>query len=297
MSKEEIVLKNKKLGIKTVFSSELTTVGKKEGKVVYLNDNYDDLEMINKHEVLHLFEDSKQFKEIKEIILRVIPKDELESLRKEYYFNYFNLYKDEKNIKEIINNEIVIDFIIKNGKFSVDIDNVIKNCYETIVNGSRNFSLNKRYLNLSLSKKIEQQFPNLSKWEKLFVLNYYVKGLPSGSNKYETIKNDISNELKKMYEYAEDCGNFVIDYKNNEYLEREFYGEMEALRARGDFYIAEHSLDNKDKLLQEMAKRFGDTLQAEYKHIVDFIKNSKYENAFKYLMLNETLTKFIGKKK
>jgi len=301
MNKEEIVLKNKELGIETVFSNDFSTAGKKEGKVVYLNDNYDDLEMINKHEILHLFEDSKQFKEIKEIILKVIHGDELENLRKEYYFNYLMLYKDEKDINEIIMNEIVIDFIIKNGKFSVDIDNVIKNCYETIVNGSRNFSLNKRYLNLSLSKKIEQQFTNLTKWEKLFVLNYYDginhKLEVKKETKYEDVREKINTVLKELYKFANDKENFRIYYTRNEELQREFQGEIQALKARGEGSAAEYVLHNKDGYIREMAKKFSDTLQAEYKHIVDFIKNSNYEDAFKYLMLNETLTKVYKQEK
>ena len=69
MSKEEIVLKNKELGIETIFSSDIETLGQVEGKVVYLNDNYEDLEKINKHEVLHLYEDSYLFRETKEAII------------------------------------------------------------------------------------------------------------------------------------------------------------------------------------------------------------------------------------
>ena len=130
MSKEEIVLYNKKLGIETIFSSELETVGKTEGKVIYLNDNFENLEQINKHEVLHFYEDTKQFKKIKEIILNALKKEELDRLRKEYRSLYFPLYKNEENVDEMIDNEIVIDFIIKDREYSVSIDQIVKDCFD-----------------------------------------------------------------------------------------------------------------------------------------------------------------------
>ena len=291
MNKEEIVLYNKNFGIDTIFSSNLETVGRVEGNVIYLNDNFEDLEQINKHEILHFYEETSQFKKIKEIILNALRKDELEILRKEYRGLYFPLYKNEENIDEMIDNEIVIDFIIKDREYSVNIDDIVKDCYEVIVSSSSKMTVNKRYLNISLSKKIDGQYPRLSKWEKLFVLNYYTKGLPNGENKYETIKNDISSELQRLYEYADNEENFVIDYQDNKYLEKEFEGEIEALKARGEQNRAEYCLKYKDRVLQEMAKRFSETQQAEYKHIVDFIKNTNYEDSFKCLMLKETLTK------
>ena len=297
MNREEIVLYNINLGIETIFSSELETIGKVEGKVIYLNDNFEDLELINKHEILHFYEDTKQFKKIKEIILNTLKKEELDRLRNEYRILYFSLYKNEENIDEMIDNEIVIDFIIKDREYSVSIDDIVKDCYEVIVSSSDKMTVNKRYLNISLSKKIDGQYPRLSKWEKLFVLNCYTKGLPSGENKYETIKNDINSELQRLYDYADNEENFAIDYKDNKYLEKEFEGEIEALKARGDLQRAEHCLRNKDRLLYEMAKKFGETQQAEYKHIVDFIRNAEYEDSFKCLMLNETLTKIYKQEK
>jgi len=297
VSKEEIVLYNKKLGIETIFSSELETVGKVEGKVIYLNDNFENLEQINKHEVLHFYEDTMQFKKIKEIILNVLKKEELDRLRNEYKSLYFPLYKNEENVDEMIDNEIVIDFIIKDREYSVSIDQIVKDCFEVIVSSSNKTSVNKRYLNISLSKKIDGQYSRLSKWEKLFVLNHYTKGLPNGESKYETIKNDITNELQRLYEYADNAENFIIDYKDNKYLEKEFEGELEAFKARGESEKAQYSLRNKERLLYEMAKKFSETQQAEYKHIVDFIRNTNYEDSFKYLMLNETLTKIYKQEK
>ena len=297
MKKEEIVLKNKELGIETIFSSDLETAGKVEGKVVYINDNYDDLEIINKHEVLHLFENSRQFKEIKEIILGVLDVNELNSLRKEYKEVYGFLYKNEGNINEIIDNEIVVDIIVKNVNCSIDIDNVIKNCYETIVNSKSTMSVNRRYLNITLSKKIEQNYPQLSKWEKFFVLNYYNKGLPNGSNKYEIIRKDINEELIRLYAFGEDINNFNIDFENNRDLEREVYGEIGAAKANGNNEKLTTISANYELYLKNKADKISKTLQAEYKHIVDFIKTSDYEDAFKCLMLKETLTKIYKQEK
>ena len=297
MKKEEIVLKNKELGIQTIFSSELESAGKVEGKVVYINDTYEDIETINKHETLHLFENSKQFKKIKDILLNILSKEELNELRKEYKEIYYELYKNEENIDEIIDNEIVIDIIVKNIKCSINIDDVIKNCYETIVNSKETLSISKRYLNITLSKKIEQNYPNLTKWEKIFVLNYYSKGLPNGKDKHEIIRKDIKEELQKLYDFSEVSSNFEIDYLNNKELEREVKGEIEAAKANGDNEKLVTITANYELYLKKKAESISKTLQAEYKHIVDFIKTSDYEDAFKCLILKETLSKVYKQEK
>ena len=52
----------------------------------------------------------------------------------------------------------------------------VKDAYTSIVTQSKSITFSnevKRYLNISLSKKIDQQFPKLSKWEKLFVFNSF----------------------------------------------------------------------------------------------------------------------------
>ena len=40
MNKEEIVLYNKSLGIETIFSSDILTLGFSQNNTIYLNDNY-----------------------------------------------------------------------------------------------------------------------------------------------------------------------------------------------------------------------------------------------------------------
>ena len=62
MNKEEIVLYNKSLGIETIFSSDILTLGFTQNNTIYLNDNYQNLEQINRHEILHLYENTTQFK-------------------------------------------------------------------------------------------------------------------------------------------------------------------------------------------------------------------------------------------
>lgn len=291
MKKEEIVLYNKQYGIDTIFSSEIDTVGYKEGKVIYLNDNYEDLEKTNMHELLHFFEESVQFKQIKEMILSLLKDSELKQLREEYKNAYAYLYKDEINFKDLIDNEIVIDFIVKYREFSVDIDDIVKDCFSTIINSNSRMSVNKRYLNIVLSKKIDQQFPLLSKWEKLFVLNYYKKGLPTGKNKYDIVKSDINKELLRLYSYGEDKNNFTIDYVGNNELIRELNGELNIKRSRGEIAEVLNIERNFNYYLSIKAIKISESLWAEYKHIVDFIRTSDYDDAFKCLMLNETLTK------
>ena len=134
MDKEEIVLYNKQFGVDTIFSSKIETVGYKDGYVIYINDDYEDLEKINKHELLHFFENSVQFQHIKEIILSSLDVNELNKLRKEYQDIYGFLYKHESNVNDLIDNEIIIDFILKDRSYSVSIDDIVKNCFELSVN-------------------------------------------------------------------------------------------------------------------------------------------------------------------
>ena len=100
--------KNKMLGIETIFYNENSTVlGYKEGKTIYLNEDYDDLEKLNMHEVLHFYENTETFNNIKKVVFKLIDKEELLRLRKEYYSNYENLYNENS---DLIDNEIIIDF-------------------------------------------------------------------------------------------------------------------------------------------------------------------------------------------
>ena len=67
MSMKGIIDSNNKLGVKTSFFSEDNGIfGYTENGTIYLNEFYNvDFEMVNKHELLHLFEESKQFLAIK----------------------------------------------------------------------------------------------------------------------------------------------------------------------------------------------------------------------------------------
>ena len=79
MNLESIILDNENLGIKTHFFCENNGVlGYTENGEIYLNEFYNnDLEMVNKHEVLHLFENSKQFLGVKKILFNALGEKEL----------------------------------------------------------------------------------------------------------------------------------------------------------------------------------------------------------------------------
>ena len=169
---------NKSLGIATSFySAQDDILGYSENNVIYLNTFYkEDLELVNKHETLHFFKDSKQFKLIKKVIFSIIDEEKLNELRDNYSLKYQGLYSDEDIKNGVLDEEITIDIIIGNGEFPINVDEYVKDAYTSIVTQSKSITFSnevKRYLNISLSKKIDQQFPKLSKWEKLFVLNYY----------------------------------------------------------------------------------------------------------------------------
>ena len=304
MTKKEIIESNKKLGLKTAFFGQANDIlGYYENGTVFLNEFYpNDMEKTNKHEVLHMFEDSEKFKIAKDVILKTLSHKERSEMYRQYYVRYAGLYSEEEIEKGILDNEIAIDAIIGNGKFSKEIEETAKGLFELIVGDEQSeINYKKRYLNLALSNKIEQNFSQLTNWEKLFVLNFYAeekKGLPNNKQtKYQEVRKDINNELERLYAFAENEENFKIQVEENKELEREFQGEIDALKSRGQENEADLLLDNKSKALEEMAKEISKNLYAEYNHIVDFIKTSEYEPAFKCLMLRETLNKTYRQEK
>ena len=58
----------------------------------------------------------------------------------------------------------------------------------------------KRFLNIGLSKQLNQQFNKLTQWEKLFVLNYNAQN-PFPKNKetkHEQVRQDINIALQDL---------------------------------------------------------------------------------------------------
>ena len=152
------------------------------------------------------------------------------------------------------------------------------------------------HLNLSVSSKIKDQYAELSKWEKLFVENFFEgKPRPTGKTRIAKVREEIDKELSRLYALVENEGCFAIDYENNPDLDREFESEIKALITRGEAQTAEYYKNNPQQAKKEMAKKYAKTLYEEYKHIVDFIKSTNYEHAFKALMLRETLIKTYKK--
>lgn len=293
---ENIILENEKLGLITKLYNENSDIlGYSEGKTIYLNTFHNsDLETVNKHETLHLYENSKNFKLIKKVIFSLLKKDDISNLRKYYSIKYNGIYKKEDLDNGILDNEIIIDIIIGNGKFPITLENYIKNAYDFIVKKDQNTLLtSKRYLNLVVSTKTKQQFPQLTNWEKIFITNYYnsTNTLPSNKkNKYEKIRETINEELNKLYMLANNLDNFTINI-NSEELIKEYEIEIMKLINKGLYEEVAHFKNNRDDTLKKMALRFTKNLHAEYIHVVNFIKSTDYDSAFKYLMLKETLTK------
>ena len=296
MSKEEIVEYNKSLGIETYFYNDIDSlsIGYTQDNKIYLNEAYDIelLEKVNKHEVLHKFENSKEFKEIKETLLNSSVLN-MEELRKEYSLKYAGVYTNREINKGILDNEIIIDYISSNLELPVSIDEVIKNAYEYIVSkGEIEYSHDRKYMNITLSTKIEQQYKDFSKWDKLFILNYYdgkKHTIPSDKRtRKEVIKQTIHDEYKRLVDLKNNPEYFKIDPHSEEVL-REYESQLKASVARGE--DIEHYKSNKEGVLSTLATNIGNRLYEEYKHLATYIESTNYEESFKYLLLNETLTK------
>ena len=140
---------------------------------------------------------------------------------------------------------------------------------------------------------------SLSKWEKMFASNYYRNKNYDGSipmfpsdNKEQRIKEDIQKELNKLYNLTKE--DFIIDLDSPSLI-REYESELKALEQRGEKTKADYIRRNKTNALEELSNVYSEKLYEEYKHIVDFIKTANYEDAFKVLMLRETLLKVYKK--
>ena len=145
-----VVSDNMKLGLYTVFfSGDESVLGYTKGNSIYLNERCgEEIELVNKHEVLHHYEDGSCFKRIKETILSSLDEKDLRHLRNDYMLKYCSLYSREEIENGIIDTEIAIDLIIGNSPLKFDIDKVVVNAYEIITSSSRVNKIDKRYNSL-----------------------------------------------------------------------------------------------------------------------------------------------------
>lgn len=145
-----VVADNMKLGLYTVFfSGDESILAYTKGKSIYLNERIgEEIEVVNKHEVLHHYENSECFKKIKFQFLNSLSEDEIGQLRNEYMLKYYGLYSKEEVEKGIIDTEIAIDLIIGNSSIKFDPDDIVNNAYDKIISSSRINKIDKRYNSL-----------------------------------------------------------------------------------------------------------------------------------------------------
>ena len=298
MTNKEIESFNKIFGINTIFYYDDKSVcGYEENNTIYLNLNSNkDLEKVNMHELLHFYEETEVFNKIKERVISSLKENkEFDKLKEEYELKYFGIYSLEEIEKGIIDNEIVIDALVGDYPYfkKEDLDNL---CIE-ILKSEKKETDSRRYLILNMNNNIENM--NLSKWEKMFASNYYRNKNYDGNtpmfpsdNKEQRIKEDIQKELNKLYNLTKE--DFIIDLDSPSLI-REYESELKALEQRGEKNKADYIRNNKTNALEELSNVYSEKLYEEYKHIVDFIKTANYEDAFKVLMLRETLLKVYKK--
>ncbi len=298
MTNKEIETFNKTFGIETVFYYDDKSIcGYEENNTIYLNLNSKkDLKNVNMHELLHFFEETEMFNKIKErVIKRLKENNVFDELKEEYELKYFGIYSLDEIEKGIIDNEIVIDVLV--GDFPYFKKEELEDLCKEILKAEKKETDSRRYLILNMNNNIRNM--NISKWEKIFASNYYknknydgnTPAFPS-NNKEQVIKENIEKELNKLYNLDKDTFKISLDSQS---LIREYESEIKALEQRGEKDKANYIRNNKTKALEELSNIYSEKLYEEYKHIVDFIKNANYEDAFKALMLRETLLKVYKK--
>lgn len=298
MTNKEIEAFNKTFGIETVFYYDDKSIcGYEENNIIYLNLNSKkDLKNVNMHELLHFFEETEVFSKIKEKVISSLKENNIfDELKEEYELKYFGIYSLDEIEKGIIDNEIVIDVLV--GDFPYFKKEELEDLCKEILKAEKKETDSRRYLILNMNNNIRNM--NISKWEKIFASNYYknknydgnTPAFPS-NNKEQVIKEDIKKELNKLYNLDKDTFKISLDSQS---LIREYESELKALEQRGEKYKANYIRNNKINTLEELSNIYSEKLYEEYKHIVDFIKNANYEDAFKAIMLRETLLKVYKK--
>lgn len=298
MTNKEIEAFNKTFGIETVFYYDDKSIcGYEENNIIYLNLNSKkDLKNVNMHELLHFFEETEMFNKIKERVIKRLKENNIfDELKEEYELKYFGIYSLDEIEKGIIDNEIVIDVLV--GDFPYFKKEELEDLCKEILKAEKKETDSRRYLILNMNNNIRNM--NISKWEKIFASNYYKNKNYDGNtpvfpsnNKEQVIKEDIEKELNKLYNLDKDTFKIRLDSQS---LIREYESELKALEQRGEKEEANYIRNNKTMALEELSKTYSEKLYEEYKHIVDFIKNANYEDAFKVLMLRETLLKVYKK--
>ena len=294
-SVKEIVIDNAALGIKTAFFSKKKGVlGYAEGNTIYLNKYYEgELELVNKHELLHFFENSKQFLGIKKIVLNILKEHDLETIRNIYYLRYFGLYTKEEIDNGVLDNEIIIDFILDNGYFDVRAEDYIKDAFDTIVKGSNGVKLTvegRKYMNLTTSKNLKVRYSQASKWDQLFVEDFYNgKEKPNGENKYEVIANDAKKAAHSIInEWNPRI--FEIDIEDNPYLKRRVDDSIRAAEAKGQYAVANYLREKYSAELASLAVDTRQSLANQYLITMKLLNESDYSDSFKYLIMKEFFT-------
>lgn len=298
MTNKEIEAFNKAFGIETVFYyDDISICGYEENNTIYLNLNSKkDLKNVNMHELLHFFEETEVFNRIKERVIKSLKENNVfDELKEEYELKYYGIYSIDEIEKGIIDNEIVIDILV--GDFPYFKEEELENLCKEILKAEKKETNSRRYLILNMNNNIRNM--NISKWEKIFASNYYKNKNYDGSvptfpsdNKEQVIKEDIEKELNRLCSLTKDYFKIRLDSPS---LIGEYESELKALEQRGEKDKANYIRNNKTKALEELSKIYSEKLYEEYKHIVDFIKNANYKDAFKVLMLRETLLKVYKK--
>lgn len=156
MNTAAIKRNNEQLGFETMFFNESKgIISYTERGVIYLNTAYEKVGMANKREILHHFEKHPYFQAIKSACLAKLERQEYKKLYKFYLKKYETLYSKEEIKNGVLDNEMVIDMIIGNGKFKVSLQNYAKKFYKDIISCLQKWADGKRYTSYTVETEKE----------------------------------------------------------------------------------------------------------------------------------------------
>jgi len=140
-------------------------------------------------------------------------------------------------------------------------------------------------------KQINERYNlGLGKWDMLLWQNLTMQV----NNKAETANYLYANldfELSRLYALAEHKNKFNINVVDNKDLDELFEVEVNVARSKGDMSSVMRLLKNEEERKRQLANEYAETQYMEYRHLVEQLQKSNYSDSFKYLILNEALTK------
>lgn len=147
-------------------------------------------------------------------------------------------------------------------------------------------------LTIDKSKRELNQKYNLglSNWELILWQNMSLE-IKDYTKIAETLRKQYTSGLEKLYSIADNPDYFTIKVEGNKELDKVFVSELVAARKKGLKDVIKQMEDNEVAKKEELATTCTQKQYQDYVNLVKILKQSNHSDEFKYLILNEVLSR------